>query len=793
MISRAVALVTAGVVAGFAEAQTIVARSGEHDEFTRLVMRIPDNVDWSLTQNGRMATVNIASATAVFDTRSVFSLIPKERVMDVRQNGPGQPLRIDLGCDCVVEHFQQANGYLVIDVRDSNGVELPGSLPFAGGALPLIVPSQTYGFNLGANNIATSQFALDINNLNLSGASASTVRSLPLSDAHETEVAKVEAQVKKDAQEASQEALDESNADSEAAGLFDLEEGRRTALVNDTEARLLQQIGRATDQGLIQLEDELEPTDLIDPLGNSGRPMDGLPNVSVTSAVDRETGLLAVRRAAEKETSHCLRNSRVAVHKWHHAGGFDSQIGRLRSQMLGEFDQIDPDTVEQLAQTYLYFGFGAEAIAILQLLPERRMKPEKRDVMISLAHIMDGTELPLNNVFAGQQSCEGDVAFWAAMAANNVKKSADTDAMQQAFAKLPAHLRRHLGPRMSKIFAEAGDPHVAKVALRSVDRISEDSVPDMNLAEAAIAELEGKPNEVVEHLTDEVAERTHNAPGALIELIDLSVAERKALSPDVPDLTASYELESRETELGRELRRAEVAALALTGRFEDAFNNFEGIERRDGPAARKAASGALFELLTENADDVTFLKYGLQFAHRATVSEAEVLADTMARRMLDLGFPNEAAVLLSKVSLEEGNAERRMMNAEIALALEEPQRALVELMGLESKQADAMRAQALWQNQEYQRASEYLLQSDNPNEAARGYWYSSDFESAEALDREAAPFGTVAELTTEIDEAATKPEGLPPLAEARALLESSMTARTDIEELLRQVTRDPEN
>ena len=64
MISRAIALTTAVVVAGYAEAQTIVTRSGEHEDFTRLVMRLPEGVEWSLTQNENVATVNVGSPTS---------------------------------------------------------------------------------------------------------------------------------------------------------------------------------------------------------------------------------------------------------------------------------------------------------------------------------------------------------------------------------------------------------------------------------------------------------------------------------------------------------------------------------------------------------------------------------------------------------------------------------------------------------------------------------------------------------------------------------------------------------
>ena len=794
MISRAIALAAVGLAAGFAtgsaEAQTIVTRSGEHDGFTRLVMRVPDRVNWSVTQNGRMATVNLGSDSAVFDTNSVFELIPRTRVQDVRQDGPGQPLRIDLGCDCIVEHFQQADGFLVVDVRDGNGDPLPFST--AQNPLPLVFPRGTsaFRFPLQSSDIARSQVESVLGQA-LGTSTAGQAVSLPLSsglaerlreaeDAERAEEERAKAEADRLAQEAKEAA--------DAAISIDLAEEQRAALVNGTEARLLQQIGRATEQGLIQLEGDTDQAQILDPLGNGER-LEGLPNVSVTSAVDRETGLLAMRRKQDREETLCIRNSRVALHKWEGEGSFDAQIGALRNKLLGEFDEIDKDAVLKLAKTYLYFGFGAEAVSALHMLPEGKIKPEMRETMIAIGRILDGVPMPVNNVFTGQQSCDSDVAFWAALASDSIKKNANTDAIQQFFAKLPAHLRVHLGPRMSTLFADAGNPHVAKVTLRSVDRTGVEAVPDINLAEAAIADLEGKPEEVAEFLTEEVAERTKNAPIALIEWIDLSVKERRALSPDVPDLTASYELESRETELGRDLRRVEVAALALVGRFDEAFDQFEALNDRDGAAARKAASGAFFTLLTESADDVTFLKYGLAFAHDATLSEAAELADIMSRRLLDLGFYQEASVLLSKAPLDEQNSKRRMMNAEIALVREEPQQALVELMGLEGKQADRMRAQALWLNQEYERAGEYLLESEDQNGAARGFWYSADFETAEQLDREAAPFGEVAELTIGIDKAAQAPEGLTPLAEARALVDSSMSARTDIERLLGQVTR----
>ena len=110
-------------------------------------------------------------------------------------------------------------------------------------------------------------------------------------------------------------------------------------------------------------------------------------------------------------------------------------------------------------------------------------------------------------------------------------------------------------------------------------------------------------------------------------------------------------------------------------------------------------------------------------------------------------------------------------------------------MGLEGQQADRMRAEALWRNKEYERASQYMVSAQDLNEAARGFWLSEDLDAAEALDEEAAPFRAVADLTKQIDTAVQEPQGMPPLAEARALVESSAGARSSIEELLRQVER----
>ncbi|MCB4456287.1 hypothetical protein [Leisingera sp. McT4-56] len=809
MIWRAFATAAVLLTAGAAQAQTIVTRSGEHKGFTRLVMRLPQGADWSLTQSGMTATVNIGAPEAVFDTSRVFNLIPRTRLQSLAQNGPGQPLRLQLGCDCTVTSYVQEDGYLVVDIRDGGRPGGKQQRTFAGNVLPLAtpVPQTGYRFNFPQPAETDARLALEL----AAALAGQQGRPQTVQPQLETEPAIAETEsgaadeplaeaaepgLKTDGSQPALEADVQTEKTvleiPETDFLIDMEETERAATVNESEQRLLQQIGRAASQGLLNVAEEgladAGRAAGLDPLGAADRPLNPLAHISVTSAIDRETGLVAASSGNRGEASHCLPDRDVAIQSWGNESPFADQLAPLRSALVHEFDGVNPASVYALARLYLYFSFGAEARSIMTILPPEQRNEQEVALLGTMALLMDGTALPVNHALSGQQGCESDSAFWGALADGVIKKSANTDAIQQTFSKLPPHLRVHFGPKISTMFADAGEHHVAEAVLRSVDRTGVEDVPEINLAEAAIAELEGDTEKMAEELTSEVAERTGNAPAALIDLVALSVKERKALSPDVPDLIASYELEHRDTELGAELRRAHVASLALMGEFHGAFRELNSVSDRDGPKARAAALEPLMLLLAERADDVTFLQYALVFSAQATPAEAAPVAAQVARRLLNLGFARQAQDLLTKLALEPENETRRLLMAEAALGQDRPHRALVELMGLEGSEANRMRAQALWRNGEFGRAGEYLLAEDDADAAARGFWHSENLGAIEAIGADSgAAFGAVASVTTQIGEIAKDPEGLAPLAHARALVESSAGTRGGIAELLNQV------
>lgn len=796
MIRQAVAFVVTMMVAIPAQAETIVARSGEHDGFSRLVMRLPDNANWSLKQSGKTATLKIDSPAAVFDTSQVFSRIPRTRLQSLRQTGAGTPLRIQLGCDCEIKSYVQKDGYLVIDIRDGQADQSYSSTT---GVLPLgtLAGAAGYRFNLSPSQVQATRMELNLAAA-LAGRVVSDGRrtqslSSPIVNEPELEmlapvtlpgpVAVLHQETETEQHEATLPAVNL---------LLDLDETARAATVNASEHRLLQQIGRATNQGLLDLVmTEVNgdgASSLVAPLGTQDRPMNPLDHLAVTTAVDRDMGLLPQHNQNSTLQTHCIRTRDLAVYNWGDETSFADQIGPLRSTLFKEFDHIDLNTVLSLAKTYLYFGFGAEARTMLDMLPP---EATQTDTLAAMAMLIDGEHLPITHPFAGQQACDGDAAFWAALADGELKNNANAEAIQQTLSRMPVHLRVHLGPAISTLFAGSGDQHMASAALRSVDRTGVEQVPAINLAQAAIADMTGDTETVAKELTEELAERTENAPRALIDLIALSYKERKALSPDLPELVASYELEIRDSELGADLRLAEITALSLTGHFSEAFEALTGLTEHDGPIARSTAIEPIMTLLTERADDVTFLQYALIFTEQATSKEAAPVAEMMTRRLLDLGFAQQAQSMLMKLALEPADETRRLMMAEAALGLDLPHRALVELMGLDSPESNRLRAQALWRNGEFGRAGEYLLAEEETDAAARGFWHSENLEAI--APSEDGQFSQVAEVTAELDVRAQDPGEMTPLAHARALVESSVGTRDSIEALLRGVSHDPED
>ncbi|MDU9006579.1 hypothetical protein [Sedimentitalea todarodis] len=432
-----------------------------------------------------------------------------------------------------------------------------------------------------------------------------------------------------------------------------------------------------------------------------------------------------------------------------------------------------------LAKTYLHFGFGPEARAVLGLLPER---DQKTDVLLVLADVLDDRRVAPDGLFTGQSGCPSGLALWSALAQPDQVEETDADAVLQSFSHLPRHLRQQLGPRLSRQFNGLGQHDLASGILRAVDRSTDTIGPSHDLAAAEIETATGHTEAAVEKMEKVVATDSEFSPEALIKLIDAHEAKRRPLRPDMPELAGAYAAEHRLGELGTDLLRVHAVSLAMVGRFDEAFQALAGISDPGTEVARDSGTNSVLDLLTDNADDVTFLTFVLPRAKSGGTAVSAPLDIRIAERLLALGFAEQAYAILDHAKSRPLSEKDRLLRAEIALANGLPHRAMIEVLNLTSREASEIRARAMRANGDFETAGQVLLEAERPEIAARNLWLGDAWDRLPTT--EDPRYTRLAELSAQLAKQIETDDASPPLADARTLLDDSLSTRSGIDEIL---------
>ncbi|MDQ7069247.1 MAG: hypothetical protein Q9M48_00585 [Rhodobacterales bacterium] len=776
------------------QAEIVTLRSGEHADFTRLVLYLPRPLDWELETNENKSTLTIRDNNITFDLGAAFEKISRERVSSITPASKDSTLEIGLNCDCVVTSFLHENSMLVIDIGDSSSSESPEVMERSEAADPLF--SETVSNPTRANSE-------NPNNL-----------EARYSDRHPYSFGQISSIASSQDREfylGFGVALSATSPTSEAQATMDEERLARLKRVKDAELRLIEQIGRAATQGLLSVQQtQIEPVPSAE---NTGEIQSTEETVETAQTAQSESSMANVNLIAESSIDRsllqtmgampqtrngdaCLSNEELAIETWGTTADFGAQLGQFRANLFGEFDQPNTEIASELAKLYLYFGFGAEARETLNLAD---ITSRQKMLYLSLARIMEQKFDAIPGPLSDQLDCDTAAAFWSALASPEIPRSAEINisALLRTLNTIPIHLRIHLGPILSERLTLAGEPGAAASVLRVLNRGMEQPNSQIHMAEATLEMSEGNLEAASLSLDAVVTANTEFSPDALVNLIETLLTRGEAIPPKIADLAGAFAQERRDEPIGQDLRRVHILALADAARFVDAMQELERFKSDKSLSGYRELRSKTVQILAEKADDLTFLEFALYQSHETPDQIDPNTANFVADRLIQLGFSSPASNFILAPTEGAAGRDRRVLRARLALVERRPRRAEAELLGLEGPQVDKLRAQAQSMTGNHGRAQQFYASLDQAVPENSEAWLAEDWDHLATTENEIIAAAAQLMIAKKTINAGIASQALPEvptkgvLAQNRDLLEASLAARETINALLGAMTVDP--
>jgi hypothetical protein len=495
-----------------AQAETARILSGEHGDFTRLVIELPGGPEWSVgrTDTGYAFTARDETQPD-YDLSAVWQRIPRTRLADLAVDPASGALSLVLGCDCHIFPFEYGRGIVVLDIKEGpppEGSAFEAALPAPAAATRLQGSTPAYDW-LGA----------------VANGSPARAPALPLP----------------------------------------LDTG--TVSLDPLRDELLEQIAKGAADGVVDMElpgtlSELPAIDHAElPWANIR--IGERPGVTVTSP----GALIAEANLPES----CAAPELVDLATWGEGRRPHDLLAEARSGLYGEFDLPDDSTILRSTRLLLYLGFGVEARQNLEMLSAGSAS-EAVPLYRSMSRLVDGETDP-QTPFAAMLECEGAASLWAAVAHDRLPAgpTVNRDAILQAFLALPAHLRRHLGSGLAEKFLARDDTEAVRIIRDAMERS-----PDVDPGSVAIldakATLQAGDTDAAQVHAEAAVALDGDRAESLVALVETHFRKLQPMEKGIAEALLALRGETEGSTIGAEVDRAVVLALALSSQTTAAFD-----------------------------------------------------------------------------------------------------------------------------------------------------------------------------------------------------------------------------
>ncbi|WP_321367256.1 hypothetical protein [uncultured Celeribacter sp.] len=773
-------------------AEVINVRSGEHAGFSRLVMQFSPDVTWEFGRVDGQYELRTNQKDTTFETSEVFQKIPRSRISDV-EVGNGY-LRLNTVGRVHADVFELRAGRIVIDIKDGlpePSSEFEATLKAEISAGNSTFESEPIAENMPAQNESETEDSLFV---------SEGVDSFSMGpDDFLVEHSPLELPI------IMSENTEENSANPSVSGgasdIFDQRMTLKSDRVDELERQLLEQIGRAVSQGLLEpditqtekavedsrsYQEQAEKTPVLDEPEDPRveEPIQERSHIRIQSSIDREQNHQPQKNVTDGHGTVCLDNSFVDINNWGAPLQEGLDIAKLRRNTIGEFDLPNPEGIKRLAQYYIYLTFGAEAKSMLR---DFGVTVEGHDILYAMADIMDQGYTEAPGRLAHQFGCEGAMAFWSVMAKENLNswETYNLDSILASFSALPIHLRRHLGPPLSERFIAIDDMQSAKYIQNAILRTDGDHGDAFELLEAELTLADGNLNEAVQQLEGIVHENGGSAAEALVKLIFTKASEGAEIDRKLAENAEAMAVEFRGSSYESTLQNAAIVARIYSGDAEIALRKVLALESDGmlpGGQASTLMSQAIRQLAHE-ADNTTFAKVLL--AHKETIINGD-LTDTArfatAERFLDMGFFDLSLEVMAGYS-GPSEDETNLLLAKAFLGAGEPEASLRYASQVDSEEAHSLAAKAYFYLNDPESAAAVLREAPSGPERDTFSVLAEDWETLEQSDTATmSDLAGIMKDKTDIKE--TDTAETPTLSTLEDMLSGSREKRSALEALL---------
>ncbi len=741
-----------------AAAERVAVQSGEHGDFTRLVLDFAAPVAWQMTRTEGGYQLTFERPDMRFDLTDVFRPIPRTRLSSIWADPETGALMLGIGCACHAFPFELRADVLVIDLRDGSA---PAGSSFEvaadGRAMPPVAARTP------ARPRARPDVAVASGSDEPAGQGYDWLKQLGTATAPAGMPAMASATPPPAGDRPPMPAAangDERPAADQGDGLRD---------------ELLRQISNGAARGTVELAPHKPGSGAKSP---EGMAHGHLPQIRIGG--DAGVDPAAADRPAHSLTAEgirCLPDEAVDLGAWGDDAPVADTIALRTGALFGEFDRVDQAKAETAVKYLLYLGFGAEARVLIEGLPVEGPEVALWSV---LASVVDG-EAVSGNEISGMEICDGSVALWAMLARPALApgQQVQTGAVLRAFSALPLHLRRHLGPLLADRFLEKGDAGAVRAIRDAILRPGGDPGPAVRLMEAELHEASGLGAD------KDALVALQSAPGptaaaATVAAIRAIVAQGDTVDMAILTATEALLREYKGAEEEPALRHALALAQATQGDFDSPF----ALLPDDDPGRAD-----IWALLAERGPEAALLTHALPGGAASVPKVSPGTRQRMARRLIDAGFPDAALDWLNADIAGEEAADdgTLMLAAEAELRRYDARAAVTLLAAVGGPEAATLRNEALLQLGTAEPLKRVQADASAPeSQRQRAARMAGDWEG---IAQDGPPLWRDAAALVN---AAPAPGDLPPLARAEALITDSARAREALRILLDATAPVPE-